>query len=604
LYLGWVSEVRRRLPVGAEPGAGGTHFRLWAPRCRRVEALLEGSGRGFPLDAEPGGYFSGFAAGVGDAELYRFRLDGGASWPDPASRFQPEGPQGASCVVDPSAYRWSDAGWTGVGSGAQVLYELHVGTFTREGTWDGARARLPELADLGITAVALMPVADFAGRFGWGYDGVCLFAPTRLYGTPDAFRRFVDEAHRLKLGVTLDVVYNHLGPDGGDLRRFSSWYFSRRTEWGPAFDLDGEHSAPVRELLIANAAAWIGEYHLDGLRLDATQQVHDRSRPHVLAEIADAARAAAGARRILLVAESEARDPRLLKPRAEGGHGLDAVWNDDFHHAAIVALTGRRDGYFADCRGTPGELVAAARRGWLRRRQPCSSPQAFVNYLENHDQLANAAGGERLHRRTNSGRHRAMTAFLLLAPGTPLLFQGQEFSASSPFLFFADHSAERAAAVRRGRRKLLARFWSLAGTADALPDASDRASFERCVLDHDEKAEHPEAWALHRDLIRLRRGDRVLEAPPAIEGAALGDRAFLLRWRGPERDDRLLLVNLGGRLELPPLASEPLLSPPGERRWQQRWSSEAAGYGGSGARVEIEPAWRLPGEAAFLLGPA
>jgi maltooligosyltrehalose trehalohydrolase len=658
------------------PG-GGVHFRVWAPARRRVtvvfSAAADAGRRDLELEREDGGtgYFSGFAAAAAAGDLYRFRLDGGDAFPDPASRSQPEGPHGASRVVDPAAYRWRDADWRGPLRQGQVLYELHAGTFTREGTWAAAAGRLAGLADLGVTMLEVMPVAEFPGRFGWGYDGVDLFAPTRLYGEPDDFRRFVDAAHGLGLAVILDVVYNHFGPDGNYLEQYSPAYFTDRheNEWGKAIHFYG--AAPVRELFVANAAYWIEEYHLDGLRLDATQVIHDRpERPaeHILAAIGRAARQAAAAlppgRSVLLVAESEPQDGRLVRPEERGGYGLDAMWSDDFHHAAMVALTGRAEAYYSDYQGSPQELLSAVKFGalyqgqrfrWQRRRRGSSAldlpRDAFVFYLQNHDQVANSARGERLHRLASPGCYRAMTALLLLGPATPLLFQGQESGAAAPFVFFADHHPELAGAVRRGRLAFLAQFPSLADPAvqATVPDPGSPATFELCKLDvpepgglgdvgdagdaaggapaatvaaDDRRSRQAAALALHRDLLRLRREDPTfrLQAAAGIDGAVLGPAALVLRWFAPApapgtgsaaagaagaaADDRLLVINLGADLELVP-APEPLLAPPAGARWQVLWSSEDPRYGGAGAPPpeDAEGSWRLPGQAAVALRP-
>ncbi|MBV8199624.1 MAG: DUF3459 domain-containing protein, partial [Acidobacteria bacterium] len=444
-----------------------------------------------------------------------------------------------------------------------------------------AARRLAGLALLGVTMLEVMPVAEFSGRFGWGYDGVDLFAPTRLYGEPDDFRRFVDRAHELGLAVILDVVYNHCGPDGNFLEQFAPAYFTdlHANDWGRAIHFYG--APEVRELFIANAAYWIDEYHLDGLRLDATQDIHDRPGPrpggepgapgrpegfgragsgneHILAAIGRAARQAAAAlppgRSVVLVAESEPQDSRLVRPLAEGGYGLDAIWCDDFHHSALVALTGRSEAYYSDYRGSPGELVAAAKFGplyqgqryrWQQKRRGTPARglprSAFVFYLENHDLVANSARGERLHRLASPGCHRALTALLLLGPATPLLFQGQERAAAAPFVFFADHHPELAAAVRRGRRQFLAQFPSLAEPAvqAAIPDPAAPETFALCQLDRDDEGGAGEqaaaALALHRDLLRLRREDPVfrLQAAAGIDGAVLGPAALVLRWFAP-----------------------------------------------------------------------
>ena len=610
----------RRLPIGAEPRGEETHFRVWAPRARTLR-VVDAAGTATELKPEGEGYFSGLAP-VGIGGRYRYRLDADRLYPDPASRRQPEGPHGPSEVVDPTAFRWRDAAWRGVRRMGQVIYEMHVGTFTREGTWEAAARELSELARLGVTVIEMMPVADFPGRFGWGYDGVNLFAPTRLYGEPDDLRRFVDCAHALGVGVILDVVYNHLGPDGNYLAAFASEYFTDRyaNEWGEAINFDGPAAAPVREFFTANAAYWIDEFHMDGLRLDATQQMFDASPEHIVAEIARGARAAAPARDVLLVAENEPQEARLVRSPARGGHGLDALWNDDFHHTARVALTGRAEAYYLDYGGRPQEFVSAVKHGflyqgqhyaWQRKRRGASARDiphaAFVAYVQNHDQVANSARGQRLHVQTSPGRWRALTTLLLLAPSTPMLFQGQEFGASSPFVYFADHRPELAALVRKGRTEFLTQFPSIAApeVTACVPDPGDAATFELCKLDLGERQRHAETYALHHDLLVMRRDDPVFRAQGAhgIDGAVLGPEAFVLRFFGEDGDDRLLLVNLGADLPLP-IAPEPLLAPPDDRRWQIAWSSEDPRYGACGAPLfDPDGVWRLPAQTALMLRP-
>lgn len=625
-------KVRRRMPVGAEilPD-GGVHFRVWAPRPRKVELVLEG-GRGarkgggpsrVALEKESDGYYSAWAPEAGAGTLYRFRLDGSDYlYPDPASRYQPQGPHGPSQVIDPDAFPWSDSGWKGVSIEGQVLYEIHVGTFTLEGTWEAACRQLPELARIGITVLEVMPVAEFPGHFGWGYDGVDLFAPTRLYGDPDDFRRFVDAAHSTGLAVILDVVYNHLGPDGNYLGHFSDDYFTDRyeNEWGAAINFDGENSGPVREFFLANAAYWIDEFHLDGLRLDATQSIFDSSEEHVLAGMTRRVRAAARGRSTVLVGENEPQDTRMVRPLEIGGYGLDALWNDDFHHTAIVALTGRNEAYYSDYLGTPQEMVSAMKYGFLyqgqryrwqkkRRGTPAFGlkPATFVTFLQNHDQIANSDRGLRYTELTSPGRHRAMTALMLLGPGTPMLFQGQEFAASSPFRYFADHEPGLAKLVARGRRRFLAQFPSIntPEMKSRLTDPTDPETFQLCKLDFSERESHMEDYELHQDLLALRREDPVmrLQRPGGLDGAVLGQDAFVLRFFGDKGDDRLLLVNLGRDLNLDP-APEPLLAPPEGCCWEVRWSSEDPSYGGRGQPpIETREGWRVPGECSVLLGP-
>jgi maltooligosyltrehalose trehalohydrolase len=617
---------RSRLPVGAEVLLDGTHFRVWAPRRRSVEVVFEGKTCPPPirLEREAAGYFSGASAAAGSGALYRYRLDAEAQiYPDPASRFQPDGPHGPSQVVDPTSFRWSDAEWTGVGRDGQIIYEMHVGTFTPEGTWAAAMRELPELATLGITVLEVMPVADFPGGFGWGYDGVDLFAPARLYGTPDDFRRFVDRAHSVGIGVILDVVYNHVGPDGNYLKQFSPDYFTNRykNEWGEAINFDGPNSGPVREFFIANAGYWIQEYHLDGLRLDATQQMFDSSRDHILAAIGRQVREVAAGRGTLIVAENEPQDAILARPPERGGYGLDAIWDDDFHHSAMVALTGKNPAYYSDYWGTAQELVSAVKWGtlyqgqwysWQKKRRGTAAldlePAQFVTYIQNHDQVANSGKGERCHLLTSPGRYKAMTALLLLAPQTPMLFQGQEFASSSPFLFFADHKGELRAKVGQGRREFLSQFPNLAlpDAQSCLADPGDRATFERCRLDWSERERHREIYALHRDLMRMRREDPVFRAPRrrGVDGAVLSSAALALRFFADNGDDRLLVLNLGRDLHLNP-APEPLLAPPdGSVRWINCWSTEDVKYGGCGTTpLDAEGGWRLSGEAAVVLVP-
>ncbi|MBO0696872.1 MAG: malto-oligosyltrehalose trehalohydrolase [Zavarzinella sp.] len=617
----------RRYPIGAEIAPeGGVHFRVWAP-ARRTVAVVFGDDRAVGLPPEGNGYFSGLVADTKPGALYRVRLDDDPTlYPDPASRFQPDGPHGPSQVIDPWAYRWSDMNWKGAALLGQVIYEMHIGTFTKEGTWAAAERELPELAAAGITCLELMPVADFPGRFGWGYDGVNLFAPTRLYGDPDDFRRFVDRAHQLGLAVILDVVYNHLGPDGNYLKAFTPAYFTvkYKTEWGEPINFDGPDSGPVREFYASNAAYWIDEYHLDGLRLDATQNVYDDTpdpSKHILAEIGRRVRAAAKGRSTIVVNENEPQHPRLVRPLGQGGIGLDALWNDDFHHSAMVALTGHNEAYYTDFLGTPQEFVSAVKYGYLyqgqwyswqgkRRGQPGLDvpPAAFITFLQNHDQIANTGRGLRVHQVTSPGRYRAMTALLLLAPGTPMLFQGQEFAASAPFFYFADHNPELNKAIQAGRLEFLSQFPSIADPLmkDVLAPPYALETFESCKLDFRERKTHAGAYGLTKDLLRLRREDPAFRAqkPRGVDGAVLGENAFVLRFFADDGLDRLLVVNLGRDLHLA-ICPEPLLAPPERCKWRVALSTEDPKYGGSGTGpVETnEEGWRIPGEAAVVLLP-
>jgi len=578
--------MKRRRATGAELVDGGVHFRVWAPERKRVAVVIDD--RDHPLEREASGHFSGFVQGARAGTRYRFRLDGESeTYPDPASRYQPEGPHGPSEVFaagSPPAQVWQL-------DESLVISEIHIGTFTQEGTFVSAIEKLPLLADAGINLIEVMPISEFPGRFGWGYDGVDWFAPAHIYGTPDDFRSFVDAAHAQGIGVILDVVYNHFGPDGCYWTKFTPDYFTDRysNDWGEAINFASEG---VREFCTENAAYWIDEFHLDGLRLDATQDIHDPTGTHILAEVVRAARAVAGDRKIFVVAENEGQNRTLIDE-----YGLDALWNDDWHHSALIALGGKREAYYSDYRGRPQELVSMAKHGFLYQGQwyswqkkyrgtPTGGIEArqFVQYLENHDQVANSATGQRAYQLTSPGRYRAMAALLLLGPQTPMLFQGQEFASSKPFLYFADHNPELAAAVRKGRAEFLLQFPSVQSVADTLAPPEDVATFERCKLDWSERDTHREALAFHKELIALRRA----YSTELLDGAVLSDHALILRFR----DARLLLVNLGAEVDFDPVA-EPLLAPPAGCEWSVLWSS---------SEEEFEE-WRIPAESAVLLKP-
>src|SRR5207248_1080509 len=624
-------QVQRRYPIGAELiGPDQAHFRVWAPKAQRVDLVLEGSAAKTPwqtfqgLEAEENGYFSG-AAKAGAGDRYRFRVNNNF-YPDPASRFQPDGPHGLSCIVDPARFQWSDSQWPGptaAGLKGQVIYEMHIGTFTKEGTWRAASQQLDELSRIGITVIEMMPVSDFPGKFGWGYDGVDLFAPTRLYGTPDDLRAFVDRAHSLGLGVILDVVYNHFGPDGNYLGAFSDDYLARgnENEWGDSINFDDRNSGPVREFFVTNGCYWVEEFHFDGFRFDALHAIRDRSSEYIIGEVGRAARKAAGERSIILIAENDRQEARMVRPRSEGGDDLDGMWNDDFHHSGVVALTGRNQAYFCDYRGTPQEFISAAKYGFLYQGQALSwrkalrgsstfgiSPEAFVCFIENHDQIANTGPGERVRLQTSPARYRAMTALLLLGPWTPLLFQGEEFGASSPFLYFSEVGDEKLReAVKKGRFEFLAQFPSAASedVQATLAVPYEIETFRRCKLDWSEREKNGALSNLHQDLIKLRREDSRLcrQSKGGIDGAVLRSESFVLRYFGEANDDRLLVVNLGSREELTPMP-EPLLAPPADCTWEILWAIESRRYGGPDV-VNIDPdeKWVLPAESALVFRP-
>lgn len=619
------NSLARSLPVGAElqPDGTGTHFRVWAPEHSSIAVVFEDGAAAVPLMAEGNGYFSGLAAEASAGARYKYEVDHKEAYPDPASRYQPSGPHGFSEVVDAQAFAWSDVEWNGVKLARQVIYELHLGTFTPSGTWLSAAEKLQYLHNTGVTLIEVMPVADFPGKFGWGYDGVQPYAPASVYGTPDHMRAFIDQAHGLGLGVVLDVVYNHLGPDGNYLTKFSPFYLTEKykTDWGQAINFDGAESGPVREFFRENAAYWIREFHLDGLRLDATQDIYDESEPHIITEIGEVARKAAGPRFIVLIGENEPQNTRLIRPVQEGGSGLDALWNDDFHHSAMVALTGKAEAYYTDYRGKPQEFVSAMKYGylyqgqwyrWQKKRRGRSNlglpREAMVTFIQNHDQVANSARGQRVQELSAPGVLKAITALTLLGPGTPMLFQGQEFAASSPFLYFADHKPELAQLIRAGRVEFLEQWRSLQlpEMQKCLVDPCSEETFQRCKLDFAEVDKHAEQYAFHQDLLRLRRKDPVLsrQGENGIDGAVLSESAFVLRYFSPDfQHDRLLVVNLGTDLELNP-SPEPLLAPPNGTHWKELWSSDDARYGGCGtAPLDSSENWKIPGHAAVVLCP-
>lgn len=607
------------MTLGAQVEAGGVRFRVWAPKRARVDVVLEEAGRSFPLMKDEAGYFSGLVPIATAGMLYRYRLDNGDTYPDPCSRYQPQGPHGPSLIVDPSTYAWRHPEWQGVRMQGQVIYELHVGTFTPEGTLDATIAQLDELKDFGVTLIELMPLAEFPGRWNWGYDGVDLFAPAHVYGDPDALKRFVDAAHERGLGVILDVVYNHFGPDGNYLPAFSDLYLTDRhpNEWGQAINFDGQGSGAVREFFIQNACYWITEFKLDGLRLDAVHAIYDDSPVHVLAELSRQARVAAGARSIVLIAECESQLITTIQSIENGGWGLDGVWSDDFHHISRVALTGRGQAYYSDYRGTAQELLSVIKRGFVyqgQRYQWQKKPRGtvvknepasgFVFYLQNHDQVANHLHGDRIYALASHARYRAIAALLLLAPETPMLFMGQEFGASNPFLFFADHHSDLAAKVYEGRKKFLAEFpeYATPEAQAAVPDPADEATFQRSCLDLSERSRHAPIYRLHKDLLRLRRDDAILSRQDrrSLDGATLSPQALALRYMGLADDDRLLVVNLGPDLNFMP-APEPLLAPVRDGSWTLQWSSEHPLYGGPGILNPLsEQGWRIPSATATL----
>jgi maltooligosyltrehalose trehalohydrolase len=521
-----VDRAHRYAPTfGALPEYGGARFQVWAPNAVTIDVVLAHDEReSYPLRRSAHGLFTGHVAGLAAGAEYWYRLDGAARFPDPATRFQAHGVHGPSTIVDASAFPWSDAGWRGVRLSDLIVYELHVGTFTPDGTFRGVESKLDALVDLGVTALELMPIAECAGRWNWGYDGVDLFAPSHNYGTPDDLRRLVNAAHARGLAVIVDVVYNHLGPDGAYVYAFSPQFRTDRhqTPWGAGVNLDGEHSDLVRRFLIESGLHWIHEYHADGLRIDACHTMQDDSPRHFLSELTATVRASVAGREVLIVAEDERNDAGLVTEHERGGYGCDAVWADDFHHHVRRATAGDCEGYYCSYSGKTADIAETLRTGWFYTGQFCEHQNAprgtvpidvplarFVICLQNHDQVGNRGLGERLHHQIDLATYRAASALLLMSPETPLLFMGQEWAASSPFLFFTDHEKAIGQAVTKGRRLEFASFSAFADPESRIriPDPQDPATFRRSRLDWHERTRAPHAsiLRLYRALLRLRK---------------------------------------------------------------------------------------------------
>ncbi|MBN2357989.1 MAG: malto-oligosyltrehalose trehalohydrolase [Deltaproteobacteria bacterium] len=573
-----------------------TRLSVWAPQARQVEVVF-GDTR-HEMRPEPRGYWQCDPPELAPGGDYAFSLDGGPPRPDPRSAWQPAGVHGPSRLVDHTSFAWSDAGFAPVPLSQAVFYELHVGTFGRAGTFDGVVPHLDHLAALGVTHVELMPVAAFPGKHGWGYDGVALFAPHAPYGGPEGLRRLVDACHARGLGVILDVVYNHLGPSGNYLAEYGPYFTDRyRTPWGAAVNLDAAHCDEARRFFLDNAVAWLAGYHVDGLRLDAVHAMVDTGATHFLEELA--AEVQAAARRLgrccLLIAESDLNDPRLVTAPDSGGYGLDAMWSDDFHHALHAVLTGERGGYYEDF-GTVAALAKAAREGvvydgeysrYRRRRHGRRAVglqgQQLVVCCQNHDQIGNRARGERLGQLTDPESAMVAAAVVLTSQYVPLLFQGEEWAASSPFLYFTDHrEQELADAVRDGRRREFAAFgWR----PEEIPDPQAADTFHRSRLIWDELGRQPHARVLawYRSLLGLRRSERELQAgaPGQAEVSFDEQRRWLLSRRG-----RFAMACTLG----PEQAAIPLPPPPAELLLDSS----------SRARIE-DRTLHLPGRTAVVL---
>jgi len=627
--------------LGALPDAGGVRFRVWAPCAESVALHLRRDTRpaacyrlaaASPLDSDsrnPGaghrkrdaGCWELLVAQARAGDRYAYSIDGQDPLPDPASRFQPDGVHGWSEIIDPHAFQWSDAAWRGLDPRRVVIYELHVGTFTPEGTFAAAAAKLPLLRDLGVTAIELMPLADFAGRRNWGYDGAALFAPPRVYGRPEDLRAFVDAAHALDLAVLIDVVYNHLGPEGAYLTAFAPPFLTsaHHTPWGGAVNLDDEGSEGVRAFLMDNALHWIREYHADGLRLDAVHAVIDNSRHPFVAELTAAVHASAG-RRTLVYAEDSRNLAYLVQNRAAGGWDLDGVWADDFHHVLRRMLAGDDRGYYVDYHGTAAELADTLRNGWLYRGQysrnsgaPRGTSASAVEMrkavvcVQNHDQVGNRALGDRLHHTIDPASWRAAVTILLTSPMTPLLFMGQEWAASTPFQFFTDFEPDLGRKVVEGRRAEFRAFAEFATpeAAGRIPDPQADATFERSRLNWPERdaPAHAPVLALHRALLHLRAANPALQGSDAcLAEARERDRGSLTLVRPGSDRSFLIVVRLcgSGPVAVPELT---------ESAWHVALDTETPPFAPDPAPPRIDPGtgtvhFRRPGAVVLQSTPA
>jgi maltooligosyltrehalose trehalohydrolase len=584
----------RNVALGAHPTAGGRcRFGVWAPRAQRVQVHLVDLQRREPLEPAGRGYHVGELDDVPPGSRYLFQLDGGPERPDPASRCQSDGVHGPSTVLEPT-FPWTDAGWSGRPLDEYVIYELHVGTFTTEGTFGAATRHLDELRDLGVTAVELMPLAQFPGDRNWGYDGVFPFAVQWSYGGPAGLKGFVDACHRHGLAAILDVVYNHLGPEGNYLPEFGDYLSpSHSTPWGSALNFDGPGSDEVRHFFSSNALMWLEEFHFDALRLDAVHAMVDTSARPFLAELAEQVEECSRAqgRSMFLIAESDLNAPRLVRPRAAGGYALDGQWADDFHHALHALLTGERHGYYVDY-GEPGQLVRAMRDGFVfqgqhssyrRRRHGDSTAglpgNAFVVYAQNHDQIGNRMQGDRLAATLSPRDLRLAAGVVLLSPFVPLLFMGEEYGETAPFPFFVSHGDPALlSAVREGRRREFARFhWS-----GEPPAPGARATFLSARLNRalKERSPHRELLAFYKELLSLRRELPPLARPSREQSRVTSfeeQHALVLR-RWEQEEEALVVIALGSTP-----VTIPVPAPGGH--WRKRLDSSDTRWGGSGSIV-------------------
>ncbi len=581
---------------GAELLKTGVRYRTWCKHESVTVNVVDQAGatlRTLPLELEGGGYFSMIDRAGAAGDRYFYRLGESQGWPDPASRFQPDGVHGPSMVIDPASFQWSDDTWTAPTLSNLIIYELHIGTFTGEGTFRSAIDRLEHLAALGITAVELMPLADFPGDRNWGYDGVMPYAPARAYGTPDDLRALVDATHALGLAVILDAVYNHLGPDGNYTSVFHEEYQSNavHTPWGAGLN----YAAPaVRAFFVENAPYWMREFHIDGFRLDATHEIADASPRHILAEIAAAVNSLGG----FVLAEDDRNLPQLLMPATRDGMGFDGAWADDFHHVVRVMLTGSREGYYANYEGTPGELAQTLTHGWLYRGQAQRTsgkarggdpaeliPQQFVFCISNHDQVGNRALGERLSHVVSPAAYRAASALICVVPQTPMLFMGQEWAASTPFQFFTDHNAELGPLVTEGRRKEFQHFPAFQDpeVRNSIPDPQAPSTFANSKLHWEElhDPQHAGVLLLYREFLELRQTHPAFRerSRDNLLVAELGDGIVAMLLGQPGEYSGAVLIDLVGGHNMPAM-DDPRLTAGGGRDWQPLLSSNEARFGG------------------------
>jgi maltooligosyltrehalose trehalohydrolase len=580
-----------RPTLGAWPEPRGVRFRVWAPEAKDLRVVFEPPGPApVSLERFRDGTFGALVTGAKTGDRYRYEVGGVGAFPDPASRFQPEGVHGPSEIVDPHGFEWTDDGWAGIPRNDLVLYELHVGTFTPEGTFTATADRLSYLSRLGVTAVELMPVADFPGGRNWGYDGVDLFAPARCYGRPDDLRRLVNEAHALGIAVILDVVYNHLGPEGNYLSVFSPYYFSdtQTNPWGKGLNFDGPKSSMVRRFFIENALHWVHEYHVDGLRLDATHAIVDNDSPPFVAQLAARVKESTE-RPVHVIAEDHRNLAHMIRPEGEGGWGLDGVWADDFHHKVRVALAGDNEGYYRDYSGSMPNLARTLNQGWHftgqystylqehRGTDPAGiPPRRFVFCIQNHDQIGNRALGERLHHQIDLAAYRAASVLLLCAPATPLLFMGQEWAATTPFLYFTDHPEELGKLVTEGRRNEFRHFSAFADAAvrGRIPDPQDPTTFLGSRLDWSEGNREPHASTLrlYERLLTLRRHEAAIRCE-RFSAHALTESTLLLRQDAEEGPSLLAIIQMNGSSEIR-LANHESLAGLDPLLWQLLFTTE------------------------------